>query len=200
MKLFLVRHPKPDVIQGLCYGDMDVPLADGWEEGAKSLKKALTASSKMSFKDASHVCYHSPLSRAAKLADFISDGDSIAVDALKELDFGDWEGHCWKDIPRQEIDLWAADIVNAAPYNGESLQIVANRVWSWWLSVKDNPVDTFVLVAHSGVIKVLVSLLCQWPLAQAHRIDVGFTSITEFSVQGDYVTLKRLGAGDWVTT
>jgi alpha-ribazole phosphatase len=183
------------VKKGLCYGDMDVPLAADWEEGANALIKSLS----LDFSDASNVCYHSPLSRAAQLANHISEGYSQSVVALKELDFGDWEGLCWQDIPRQDIDVWMEDIVNGAPYNGESLQVVADRVWSWWLSVKDNPVDACVLVAHSGVIKVLVSLLCQWPLAQAHRIDVGFTSLTEFMVQGDYVTLKRLGAGDWVT-
>jgi len=40
--------------------------------------------------------------------------------------------------------------------------------------------------------------LCQWPLSQAHRIDVGFTSVTELYIQDDYISLKRLGAGDWV--
>ncbi|ETX11257.1 phosphoglycerate mutase [Marinomonas ushuaiensis DSM 15871] len=194
MKLFLIRHPKPDVKKGLCYGDMDVPLSPDWEEGANALMKSLL----LDFSDALNVCYHSPLSRAAQLADHISNGHSQSVVALKELDFGDWEGLCWQDIPKQEIDAWMEDIVNGAPYNGESLQMVADRVWSWWLSIKDNPVDACVLVAHAGVIKVLVSLLCQWPLAQAHRIDVGFTSLTEFMVQRDYVTLKRLGAGDWV--
>ena len=195
MRLFLVRHPRPDVKKGLCYGDMDVPLVTGWEESANALIKSLP----LDFSEASNVCYHSPLIRAAELADYISKGRSQAVSALKELDFGDWEGLCWQDIPKQEIDDWMEDIVNGAPYNGESLQVVADRVWSWWLSVKDDPVDTCVLVAHAGVIKVLVSLLCQWPLTQAHRIDVGFTSLTEFMVEGDYVTLKRLGAGDWVT-
>lgn len=196
MKLFLVRHPKPNVKKGLCYGDMDVPLVAGWEEDARTLIKSLS----VDFSETSNICYHSPLSRAAQLADYISEGCSQPVHALKELDFGDWEGLCWQDIPRQEIEAWMGDIVNGAPYNGESLQVVADRVWQWWLSIKDNPVDTCVLVAHSGVIKVLVSLLCQWPLAQAHRIDVGFTSLTEFMVQGEYVTLKRLGAGDWVTS
>lgn len=195
MKLFLVRHPKPNVQSGLCYGDMDVPLLAGWEHGAQALKMALSESSGTG----AITCYHSPLIRAVQLADFISDGGSNTADALKELDFGDWEGRCWQDIPRQDIDLWMEDIVNAAPYHGESLQKVADRVWHWWLSVKDNPMDTCVVVAHSGVIKVLVSLLCQWPLSQCHRIDVGFTSLTEFFIQGDFVALKRLGAGDWVT-
>ena len=173
---------------------MDVPLAGGWEVGAQALKEALS----IEFDSEASVCFHSPLTRAAQLAEHISDGRSHAVVALKELDFGNWEGLCWQDIPKQEIDLWVEDIVNAAPYRGESLKVVADRVWQWWLSVKDAPMENCVLVAHSGVIKVFVSMLCQWPLDQCHRIDVGFSSVTELSVQGEFVMLKRLGAGDWV--
>ncbi|MGO2355249.1 MAG: histidine phosphatase family protein [Marinomonas foliarum] len=195
MKLYLIRHPRPEVEKGLCYGDMDVPLADGWEKGAKALKNALS----IDFDGEANVCFHSPLTRAAQLAEHISDGRSHVASALKELDFGDWEGRRWQDIPKQEIDLWAEDIVHASPYRGESLQVVADRVWQWWLSVKDAPMENCVLVAHSGVIKVFVSMLCQWPLDQCHRIDVGFSSVTELSVQGDFVMLKRLGAGDWVS-
>lgn len=196
VKLYLIRHPRPDVKKGLCYGDMDVPLADGWEKEAQALKNALS----IGFDGELNACFHSPLSRAARLAERISDGKSQVTEALKELDFGDWEGLCWQDIPKQEIELWADDIVHSAPYNGESLQVVADRVWQWWLLVKEAPMDNCVLVAHSGVIKVFVSMLCQWPLEQCHRIDVGFSSLTEFSVHGDFVMLKRLGAGDWVSS
>ena len=208
MKLFLVRHPKPNVETGLCYGEMDVPLADGWEIGAQALQIALPeVLSESALASGKTLCFHSPLTRAAQLADFISHQYSVPVKALQELSFGKWEGRLWKDIPRDQIDLWANDIVHSAPYEGESLQVVADRVWAWWLSIKDlllseasnkKSVEHCVLVAHSGVIKVLVSLLCEWPLAQCHRIDVGFTSLTEFSIQGDYLSLKRLGAGDWV--
>ncbi|MBR7888372.1 histidine phosphatase family protein [Marinomonas sp. A79] len=194
MKLYLIRHPQPDVEKGLCYGDMDVPLLAGWRTGAHSLKNALS----LDFSADSTLCFHSPLSRAALLGEYLSDGHSQSVTALKELDFGDWEGQCWQNLPRQEIDDWANDIVHSAPYNGESLQVVADRVWHWWLSVKDTPMEHCVVVAHSGVIKVFVSLLCQWPLNQCHRIDVGFTSVTEFAINGEFVALKRLGAGDWV--
>jgi alpha-ribazole phosphatase len=195
MKLYLIRHPKPDVEKGLCYGDMDVPLAADWEVGAQALKQALS----IEFDGESNRCFHSPLSRASRLAEYIGEGKSQVADALRELDFGHWEGLCWQDIPKQDIDIWAEDIVHAAPYHGESLQVVADRVWNWWLSVKDLPMENCVLVAHSGVIKVFVSMLCQWPLEQCHRIDVGFSSVTELSIQGDFVVLKRLGAGDWVS-
>ncbi|MEL0614576.1 histidine phosphatase family protein [Marinomonas arenicola] len=194
MKLYLVRHPQPDVEKGLCYGQTDVPLRKGWPVHAEKLKQHLYQ--RIQQDDATF--FHSPLERAAKLGVFISQGQSQAKDALKELDFGCWENTLWQSIPRESIESWFEDILHATPYQGESLQALADRVWTWWLSVREGAAEHLILVTHAGVIKVLVSLLCQWPLAQAHRIDVGFMSVTELYIQDDYISLKRLGAGDWV--
>lgn len=192
MKLYLIRHPKPDIKQGLCYGQADVPLLDGWQAQARLLRRYLdTLQGSVAF-------YHSPISRAAELAGLVSQNTSQPQNALKELDFGLWENLLWEDIPKESIDLWFEDIVDTAPYQGESLQVLADRVWCWWSSIKRCNTEHLVVVTHSGVIKVLVSLLCQWPLAQSHRIDVGFMSVTELFIQDEYISLKRLGAGDWV--
>jgi len=194
VKLLLIRHPKPDVPTGLCYGATDVPLPDGWQEQSLILQSYLDdrfAHNKVAF-------YHSPLSRAAELSQLLSRDTSSCVDALKELDFGEWENQFWNMIPKEAIDSWMEDLVQSAPYRGESLQSLANRVAGWWQSVQDKELDACVAVTHSGVIKVLVSLLCQWPLAQCHRIDVGFNSVTELTIRGEFITLNRLGAGDWV--
>ncbi|REG81341.1 histidine phosphatase family protein [Marinomonas pollencensis] len=194
MKLYLIRHPRPDVEKGLCYGQTDVPLAPGWMSDAAHLSQYL----EQRITADNTVFYHSPLKRAAKLASFISQDHSRMSEALKELDFGLWEKQLWRNIPRESIDLWFNNMLHAAPYQGESLQALANRVWGWWLARQKSDVEHLVVVTHAGVIKVLVSLLCQWPLEQAHRIDVGFMSVTELYIQDDYISLKRLGAGDWV--
>ncbi|GAB3485054.1 histidine phosphatase family protein [Marinomonas epiphytica] len=196
MKLYLVRHPKPDVATGLCYGQLDVPILDGWQTQAEAIQRYLY---ERHGKFGHPIAYfHSPLSRASQLAERVSAGQSKPITALKELDFGDWEGTTWEQISKQQIDAWFADLSNSAPYQGESLQDLADRLWQWWQSLDTSQTDACVLVTHSGVIKVLVSLLCQWPLQQSHRIDVGFCSISELQVQGELVALKSLGAGDWV--
>jgi len=198
VKLFLIRHPQPDIEKGLCYGAMDLDLAPAWEDDAEQLASWLFSRVK------GHcLSYHSPLQRASKLAYFLNP-ESIAEDALKELDFGLWEGRLWAQIDRQEIDAWSQDIVHSSPYQGESLFQVTQRVMGWWQQQQasfhrlDNQPDNIILVAHSGVIKVLVSQLCGWPLAQSHLINPGMMSVTELSVSGDFVQLNRLGAGDWL--
>lgn len=198
MKLFLIRHPQPDIEKGLCYGAMDLDLAPAWEDDAEQLASWLFSRLK------GHcVSYHSPLQRASKLAYFLNP-ESRPVNALKELDFGLWEGRLWSQIDRSEIDAWSEDIVNSAPYQGESLHQVKERVMGWWqheldaLKQTGDKPDNVILVAHSGVIKVLVSQLCGWPLSQSHLINPGMMSVTELFISGDYVQLNRLGAGDWL--
>lgn len=194
MNLYLIRHPKPDVEKGLCYGQTDVPLAANWQVKAQHLKAHLNERTK----GESVAYYHSPLTRAAELARALGGYKSRSVNELKELDFGEWENRSWQTISRESVDAWLADLCHATPYNGESLQQLADRVFAWWQSIQTEQVEHRVIVTHSGVIKVLVSLLCQWPLAQSYRIDVDFMSVTEILIQGDYISLKRLGAGDWV--
>ncbi|TBR38257.1 phosphoglycerate mutase [Marinomonas agarivorans] len=211
MNVYLIRHPKPDVVAGTCYGSMDLALQDGWQQDASQLASwlfpRLTGSTK---------AYHSPLQRTAKLASFLIP-DSVVADSLRELNFADWEGRLWKEIPKSEIDMWANNIVSGAPYNGESLAELADRVLSWWnniLSLNSQWPDNLILVTHSGVIKVLVSQLCCWPLEYTDRISPDFLSITELSVSPNdmhldnamvkhkipsyFTRLKRLGAGDWL--
>lgn len=194
MKLYLVRHPQPDISPGTCYGRMDVPLRTGWQSEAQALKHWLNLhlSGKADF-------WHSPLQRTAQLANYLS-AHSKGDRALMELDFGLWEGRLWQDIPRSEIECWNDDLVCAAPYQGESLQQMAERLSVWWHSRKEESSDSdnLVVITHSGVIKVLVALLCQWPLAQAHIIRPAFTSITELTVTDRFVSLDRMGSGDWV--
>ncbi|MCZ2722720.1 histidine phosphatase family protein [Marinomonas sp. 15G1-11] len=192
MKLVLIRHPKPDVAVGTCYGRTDLDLPDGWSTQAGHVKSWLNKNLKGDV-----YFQHSPLKRAALLGQHLNTA-STAEDELVELDFADWEGKLWKMIPQQEIQKWGENLEFNTPFNGESLMDVRSRLDTWWQRQKNCGLENLVVVTHSGVIKVLVSMLCNWPLNQAYTIDVGFCSVTELSVNGDYITLKRLGAGDWV--
>lgn len=210
MNLYLIRHPRPDIGAGVCYGSIDLDLVPDWEPDAEALSNWLFPRLKTGCKS-----YHSPLKRAAQLAQFLIP-DSQEIHSLSELDFGDWEGLKWNEIPKEEIDLWAQDIAYANPYQGESLNSVKERVMGWWNGIVETwseeesfPEDV-IIVAHSGVIKVLVSQLCGWPLEGSHCIHPDFLTITELSIAfnttkdaakqtvAPFVSLKRLGAGDWL--
>ncbi|RDL43985.1 phosphoglycerate mutase [Marinomonas piezotolerans] len=191
MKLLLIRHPKPDVPLGLCYGQTDVPLVEDWFADAKAISSCLATQ----YADVQWQFFHSPLSRTALLAKAIAP-HSDAVDAIKEIDFGEWESRLWQDIPKAEIDQWGADLAHAAPYDGESLTALTKRVMGWLEGVIATDQDT-VLVTHSGVIKVLVAELCGIPLTHCHCFNPSYSTITELELGPGYAVLQRLGAGDW---
>jgi alpha-ribazole phosphatase len=198
VKLFLIRHPKPDVISGTCYGHTDLDLAEDWQAQAESVKYWLTGRLE------GNTCFqHSPLKRASLLGRYLHSQSSVENE-LVELDFADWEGQLWKNIPQHEIEEWGNDLEFATPFNGESLNDVRQRLMIWWQRQQIQEFDNLVVVTHSGVIKVLVSMFCGWPLSQSYTIDVGFCSVTELSIKrgssgkDPYIMLKRLGVGDWV--
>ena len=68
------------------------------------------------------------------------------------MDFGAWEGQDWNDIPRMELDAWAADFLHARPHGGESVHAFAARVHEFLAELRKDGVSRLV-VTHAGVIK-----------------------------------------------
>jgi alpha-ribazole phosphatase len=149
MKLWLLRHPRPDVPEGLCYGAMDVPIVQA------HLQTLLQEIPPHLPQDLSLHC--SPLSRCQSLARGLSErgfGPVHTAQALREMSFGRWEGQLWKDLPRDEVGAWRADLTNYVPPGGESLRQVAARTLSYVSTLPpDRPA---LLVTHAGVIQTLV--------------------------------------------
>lgn len=154
MNIILVRHLAPDIETGMCYGRMDVPpCADSMEAG---LALATTFAS-----FAATRVWTSPSRRCRVLADAIGQSLNAAVhvDArLQELDFGEWEGKRWDDIPRAELDCWTlAPLTFSAP-GGESGETLLARVRDVHFDLRKQQHDCIV-VSHGGPLKILVALL-----------------------------------------
>jgi len=123
-RLWLVRHARPMVAPGTCYGALDV-LADpaATRTAAERLAAALPRRVL--------VC-HSTLQRCELLAlDLQALRPDLALkpDArLREMDFGTWEGRTWADIGKPAIDAWTAAFASHAPGGGESLSAMLARI------------------------------------------------------------------------
>lgn len=126
----------------MCYGSQDLLPGPEVTEDAARLHETLAPSN--------HIVT-SPLKRATYLAKALAElrGLPITQDArLQEMNFGAWEGRLWDDIPRVELDIWAADLLNARPHGGESVQMMADRV-TMALSEYQNA----IIVTHLGPIR-----------------------------------------------
>ncbi len=150
MRLLLVRHPQPVIETGICYGrsDLDVSAAQLAHARRQLANDHPTA----------RAIYTSPLQRCAKLAQQLAEHWNLPApdpDArLAEIDFGQWELQRWDDIPRPEIDAWAADLVHYQPGGGESVLQMAVRVHDFYQHWQRQQHDAMV-ICHAGTIRLL---------------------------------------------
>lgn len=141
MALTLVRHTRP-ALSGVCYGVTDVALADSFAQEEAVLAGTLTPAPRL---------VSSPLTRCRRLAGRLARrwGVPLTVDRRwQEMDFGAWEGRAWDDVPRAELDAWAADLLHARPHGGESVAMLLARVRA---AIPD--ADGALVVTHAGPIR-----------------------------------------------
>jgi alpha-ribazole phosphatase len=176
MTLYLVRHPQPDVAPGLCYGASDVPVL---EAELARVHAALTKQGLQALP-----IYASPLQRCALLAERLAPG-RVTLDArLAEMNFGAWELRPWSDIPRSDVDAWAADLLHYRPGGAENVLDVAHRVQAFADEVRGS---SALVICHAGTIRLLTALHGGAPLEQAalqaaqapHRIGYGDMVVLE---------------------
>lgn len=147
-ELILVRHTRVD-IAGMCYGRMDVPLADSFRVEAGQVKAQLA--------DAGEAVYYtSPARRCLALAQHLA--PNAKMDArVGEMDFGAWEGMAWDAIGEPAITAWANDFVNLQPPQGESYLQLVQRVDAFLEDMAEHA--RVVVVTHAGVIRAAHALL-----------------------------------------
>ncbi len=167
-----VRHPRPAIAEGVCYGQLDVGLAEPPEIGAAAIRDLLHGQT-------FDRIVSSPLSRAHSVAMWLADDLALplALDTrIAEMSFGTWEGREWRDIARTEIDAWAVDPVGYRPGGGETVRDLLARVADAWRAGLDQG-GRQLWITHAGPMRCLLSLSTGRPLGDclAERFDYGAT-------------------------
>ncbi|WP_394780309.1 histidine phosphatase family protein [Undibacterium sp.] len=151
MHIYLIRHPRPDIAAGICYGQSDIAA-----DASHCSEVVLELAAKLP----PHVrIVSSPLRRCAVLAHALAavvQSSAPLLDAwLMEMNFGTWELCRWDDIARADIDAWAADTVHYRAGGGESLLQVAARVVDFLKGLQSQPDAAIALVCHAGPIRLM---------------------------------------------
>lgn len=152
MSLILLRHTRPDMPDGLCYGRTDLLPGADFADTAARIAGDLPLFARV---------YSSPLQRCHMLAEHVAAVRDRTVepdDRLIEADFGSWENRAWNDIPRAELDLWAQDFMGARAHGGESVEMLRKRV-ALALAAVDTAAGPVLWVTHSGVIRAVCAIL-----------------------------------------
>jgi alpha-ribazole phosphatase len=182
MHIYLVRHPPPINVDGLCYGRLDVAVDP--KDIARTAESILDQIPRQTLASARIYCSPSP--RCMGLARHIaSPRQPTPAGDLIEMSFGHWQGIRWDAIARLEIDAWAKDLWGYRPGGGESAEMVAAR-WERWLHhVRQSVGGNIVAVTHAGVIRVALArggrgngssaLETHIPFGSVHRLDLEMT-------------------------
>jgi len=158
-RLLLIRHGVTDWLeQGLLHGISDIPLNMNG-----TIQARLTAETLIGIKV--NRLYSSPLSRAMQTAEEISKVTSLniePVEELKEMDFGWMEGKrdYWQTFKGKPILIVFYIITRLISgfFSGEQFGRFKQRVVnSWEEIVLENPTGTVIIVAHAGVLRIILA-------------------------------------------
>ena len=178
MELHLIRHPRPDVAAGTCYGQTDVALAEAADTVAERLRALLPEAYQL---------HASPLRRALELAEAL--GTPTVDPRLMEVNFGDWEGQTFEAIG-DAMDDWAKDPMNFRPPNGETPLEMAQRVRHWMSQHLDPEAGAHVVVAHGGPLRVIAGQLLGLPPDRWLALGFACGQVTRIDVHAWGVMLK----------
>jgi len=163
---------------GVCYGSTDLEVAPG------ELERTLAAL--IPRLPVGLPVYSSPMGRCAGLAQRLSNAPIFDA-RLVEMHFGGWEMRAWDDIPRAEIDAWAADLVNYRPGGGEAVLRMAARVAAFHADLQRQlgADGEAIVICHAGAMRLLSACHAGLPPAEMalqaartpHHIAYGDTLI-----------------------
>jgi len=168
VQLYLIRHPRPAVAEGICYGRTDLALAEAAAECAARLRSLLPAEIAV---------YSSPLRRCRELAEHLHPAPQFD-ERLMEMHFGAWEMRPWNAIGRAALDDWMADPLGFVPPGGESAAMLRDRVAAFIAERQREGCAALALVTHAGVMKVVAGALRGRPTAEWFAMSFDYGTLT----------------------
>ena len=177
MEIVLIRHPRPAIGEGVCYGSSDLDLAAGFETAAGALRERLADLVDL----AGATLFSSPLRRCRMMAETL--GTPHLDERLQELHFGKWELAPWDTIDRGEFEHWREDFVHRAPPEGESYASLSRRTLAFLADAQAQEHRGIIVVTHAGVIRALLAHALGTPLEKSFALRLDFGSLTRLSVK-----------------
>lgn len=192
-QLLLVRHGETDHnLEHRFQGHSDLGLNQHGLAQAQALRDHLA---EVSF--TAILC--SDLQRAAQTAEIIAERHEVEViadPALREMDFGEWEGLTYAEIEKKyprELADWREEMASHPPPGGENLDDFTDRVRRPLDDIMSGCMQEKVLiVSHGGVLQVMCCLALGLPPHSYWQFRIELASISAMSFYPQGVVLNKL--------
>jgi len=219
--LYLIRHGETEGAEIKRYkGSIDIPLS---ENGVKQIEKVseyiaeavqMNSNSidpKKSSSPPSHpplkggeggllsAVYCSDLGRAIKSAQIIGAPyflNPIVIPALRERNFGIWEGMSFdeiRDIYPDEFNAWAGNPMKFSPMGGESTLGMSVRVIKALEDIiAHHAGENIAVVSHGGVNRIILCHILGIPLENIFRIEQDYAALNIVEFWDQYPVVKLM--------
>lgn len=193
--LYLARHGET-ILNSLkvYYGRTDCALSQKGLLQARKLKESLN---EYNF----DVIISSPLKRCIQTAKVItekSEEEFVLDPNLVELDFGLWEGLHYLEISITYPKLWKEwmdDWRTATPPNGESFEMMYNRVQkATELILRKYKGKKILIVSHKGCLQIITSMLLSGNDHMFWNFTFEHGKYSELEIENGHCLVRKLNA------
>lgn len=143
--------------------------------------------------------YTSDLQRSIRGGEAIAKVCSIPLfrmPALREKNFGVWEGCAAEEIADRDLKGWAewmADPFDCRPEGGESYREVSKRAGSALKEILEtHPGEEIAIVAHGGVNRVLLAEALDQPPSALFRIEQKYAALNIIDYLKNHISVKLI--------
>jgi alpha-ribazole phosphatase len=210
--LYLIRHGETEGGEAKRYkGTIDVPLSEKGVMQMEQLSKYIVREiincsnppSPPFLKGGKggllSAVYCSDLKRAIKSAEIIAEPHSLnptVVPALRERNFGIWEGMSFDEIREKyplDFDAWASNPLQFSPMGGETTLEMRERVLnSLDKIIRNHNGEHVAIVAHGGVNRIILCHLLGIPLENIFRIEQDYGALNIIEYWKNYPVVKLI--------
>ncbi len=199
--LWLIRHAEvEDRYQGVFGGQIDMALSARGRQQAAALAEYLHSRK-------FDALYASPMLRVQQtLAPWVANSAPrpVVIPELREVHFGDWTGLNWDQLQARfgvHVSSWLEQLDCGAIPNGESGSALRARLEPCLRRIfQRHPGQDVVVACHGGVIRMLLSILLDWPLPKWAAVDIDYASITQVRRGPKDTKLQLLNYTPWRAT
>jgi|ERR1051326_1640425 alpha-ribazole phosphatase len=193
--LWLLRHPEPETTaRGRCYGSLDIALSPDGVRHAHAIAAALAA-------EPLAAIYTSPRQRCEQAAQILASTHRCGVeiiDALRELDFGEFEGRTYDEIAASYPDLyrqWMEHPTDTRFPGGESFHEMYARVTAATVDLRSrHSGESIAIVTHGGVIRILLAEALGIEASNIFRIAQRYGALNRIRYFGEFPVVELVNA------